>query len=521
MDSSRHNRTLVALSLRRDDGVDFARWCAALIYALNVGTQEVGVRWRIKVGCTASLPAHEVTAATEDARSSGGSLSVVDLDTGDDAWASLSADVIDNDTLVLAVAPDALILASTVTRLLTAYERTPVAVAARTLPFDNKSTHEGLLEFADVPCVLAAAEELASTRVSAVIHPEAVVMCDVAREPGHRADSVPAAVPKTSLLERAVHLVDEVAADAIGSTISSSTQPLLSVVMRTQLHRPEALREALLCLAGQTDDRFELLLVGHDIELVDVENLVTEQPEWLRQRTRLMVASGGTRARPLNVGFGAALGSHVAVLDDDDVVASRWVERFLTAAEAAPGSLVRAVVGVQQVAMADWPGAVTGHATISEVTCPYPPIFDLADHLRVNMTPFMAIAFPRVALARLGGADETLEVCEDWDLILRGAALLGVVDIPHLTAIYRRWVSGGDSYSVHDEARWGRDMQAVRSKLDGMPLVLPPGSALALAAMSQSRFDSGELAEVYRSTSWRVTSPLRAIGDAVQRVRRR
>jgi hypothetical protein len=221
------------------------------------------------------------------------------------------------------------------------------------------------------------------------------------------------------------------------------------------------------------------------------------------------------------VGFSVARGSHVAVLDDDDVVTAHWVQGFLEGAASRPRQLLRAVVGVQRVSAEEWPDGVSGHAAAPEVSVPYPPVFDLADHLRVNMTPFMAIAFPRAVLEVLGGADESLEVCEDWDLVLRAASLFGVADLPGLAAVYRRWTSGDDSYSVHDEGVWHRDMLAVRAKLDARPLILPPGSASELAAMSQLRADPSELAEVYGSTSWRVTAPLRAVSRAITRIRGR
>ena len=39
--------------------------------------------------------------------------------------------------------------------------------------------------------------------------------------------------------------------------------PFLSVITRTQGKRPEMLRETLLSLVGQTDEDFEVLLIGH------------------------------------------------------------------------------------------------------------------------------------------------------------------------------------------------------------------------------------------------------------------
>lgn len=125
-----------------------------------------------------------------------------------------------------------------------------------------------------------------------------------------------------------------------------------------------------------------------------------------------------------------------------------------------------------------WPEGLEGYRNESELSTPYPLVFNLADHLRVNMTPFMAFAFPRRFFDIFGGADESLTVCEDWDLALRAARVLGVVDFPVVTAIYRRWSSGRDSYSLHDQSVWERDMTRVKEKIDAAPMIVPAGERL-------------------------------------------
>ena len=75
----------------------------------------------------------------------------------------------------------------------------------------------------------------------------------------------------------------------------------LSVVMRTQGRRIAELREALLCLAAQTCDDFEVILVAHRTTLTEqvaVERLVEDQPPHLRARLRLLLLDEGGRSAP-------------------------------------------------------------------------------------------------------------------------------------------------------------------------------------------------------------------------------
>ena len=61
--------------------------------------------------------------------------------------------------------------------------------------------------------------------------------------------------------------------------------PFLSIVMRTVGNRVEAMREALLCLAAQDDDSFELLVMVHNPKpcLLYTSGLGS-RPSWARLR---------------------------------------------------------------------------------------------------------------------------------------------------------------------------------------------------------------------------------------------
>ena len=58
-----------------------------------------------------------------------------------------------------------------------------------------------------------------------------------------------------------------------GSVTYADDAPFLSVIMRTQGHRPEALSEVLLCLCGQSDTDFEVIIMGHNLDDVGRESV--------------------------------------------------------------------------------------------------------------------------------------------------------------------------------------------------------------------------------------------------------
>lgn len=259
--------------------------------------------------------------------------------------------------------------------------------------------------------------------------------------------------------------------------------PFLSVVIRTQGKRLHTLREALVSLHGQTDRDIEIIVVGHRLSppaLKAVERVIDDQPTEMRNRSRLLLVNDGGRTRPLNVGFAAANGRYISILDDDDIPFAHWVETFRTLHEQAPGRLLRSS-GVRQSVRSV---TVQGHIGLRAEGSPkriYPSSFDLLEHLRANHTPPVTVAFPRGAFHDLGlRFDETLTTTEDWDFIMRVALLVGVQSSPAVTSVYRWWESDESSRSVHDQEEWDRNFELILNKIDGQPLLLPAGTAKRL-----------------------------------------
>lgn len=322
-------------------------------------------------------------------------------------------------------------------------------------------------------------------------------------------------------------------------------RPFLTVVTRTQGRRPATLRDALLALAAQSCTDFEVVVVGHKLteecRLV-VERVIEDCPEFLRERIRLIRVERGNRTAPLNEGFAVARGDYVAILDDDDLPMAHWVETFKSLALANPGCVLRAVAVKQEF---DEVNGTHCQTAVPRATGgflkEYPSTFDWLEHLRVNRTPPIALAFPRTAFTDLNiRFDETLTTTEDWDYIMRTAAVCGVASSPAITCIYRWWKGAESSRSVHSQEEWKTNHYRIFGKMDQSPMLMPAGFTKQLRDLMDSHdrllhqvlemrahggraaaavsiddllpADSGarvELAALLASRSWRVSAPLR------------
>lgn len=114
----------------------------------------------------------------------------------------------------------------------------------------------------------------------------------------------------------------------------------------------------------------------------------------------------------------------------------------------------------------------------------YADDFDIFQHLRVNSTPPITVAFPRGAVHDLGlKFDETLTTTEDWDFILRVALLLGVANSKIVTCIYRWWENDESSRTEHSEREWQKNYNIIQDKIDAHPILLPAGSSKRIRSL--------------------------------------
>ncbi len=340
----------------------------------------------------------------------------------------------------------------------------------------------------------------------------------------------------------------------LGSSASSGgpealrPAPFLSVLMRTQGTRPATLQESLLSLAAQTDQDFEILLLAHNVPrdmLTHLRYLADVFGSDFGRRVTVIPVDGGGRTRPLTVGVERAKGEYVAILDDDDVVFGHWIETFKALAEKHPGHVLRSPVAEQDVEPVRW-GDRPGYNVVGRPRCRWPDPFDVLDHLWENHSPPCGWAAPRSIFSEQGiRFDESLPVLEDWDVLMQAVLWCGVADTGEITALWRRWRVGDSSTSVHSENEWKQARSAITAKFDAKPLLLPHQAMSAIQAdrtrleiyrsecdRLQRELDAWrrhgthlegaletaqhEVEIMRRSTSWKVSKPIRVLGSRVR-----
>ncbi|MGF6991081.1 glycosyltransferase involved in cell wall biosynthesis [Lachnospiraceae bacterium PF1-21] len=253
-------------------------------------------------------------------------------------------------------------------------------------------------------------------------------------------------------------------------------EPFLSVITRTTGQRIEMLSEVLLCLSAQTNQNFEVLVMGHNLSYeagTAVEGAINDFPIWFRTKVELHYVNGGTRTTPLKEGFEKARGSYIVILDDDDLVFDNWVEEFYTMSRKSPGTMLHSYMLAQEWDVVD----VNGHQVPRANGTPdavYCREFQMENQLVYNNVPQGSVAYPAFAYKEWGiRFDESLTTTEDWDFLMRTAFLTGVYDGEVATCIYRKWINMDNSASIHDIEEWNENYKKIRKKFANIPIVMP------------------------------------------------
>jgi LmbE family N-acetylglucosaminyl deacetylase len=207
--------------------------------------------------------------------------------------------------------------------------------------------------------------------------------------------------------------------------------PRISVVVRTR-NRPDLLAEALASLAEQEYRRAEVILVNDGGETPAVPD------GFPLPVVRVDLAQPQGRAAAAQAGVAAATGEFIAFLDDDDLAAP---EHLATLAGLVSAAGVR--VAYTDAAVAIYELDAEGGWVDRERRLPYSRDFDPDILLVDNYIPFNTLLIERRLFTEAGPFDVSLPFFEDWDLLLRLAALTPFHHLARVTCEYRHFRGGG------------------------------------------------------------------------------
>jgi LmbE family N-acetylglucosaminyl deacetylase/glycosyltransferase involved in cell wall biosynthesis len=208
----------------------------------------------------------------------------------------------------------------------------------------------------------------------------------------------------------------------------------IDVIVRTK-NRPHLLREALDSIRAQLHPAHKVIVVNDGGE--SVADLCSSDQNGLDLELVELETSRG-RAAAAQTGLECATASHVAFLDDDDLM---YPDHLLVLGKAVARGVsapyVDAVQGLWRMTDSGDLEQVSRHRTFGGD-------FDQSRFDLVNHIPLPCVAVPRKLALEVGGFDPDLDLYEDWDLLLRLVERSPLVYIPKVTCEYRMIEGSGE-----------------------------------------------------------------------------
>lgn len=202
---------------------------------------------------------------------------------------------------------------------------------------------------------------------------------------------------------------------------------LISVITRTR-NRPDSLREAVASVAAQTHDAVQLVVVN------DGGDDVADVLDPFRDRVDITYLTPGRvrRCKAANLALGAARGTWIAWLDDDDLYEPHHLETLVRELRAGPQKVVYTDAHCLRLEKGE-----SGVWNEVERSVPYSQDFSRLLLFRQAYIHLVTVGHHRECFERLGGFDETLEVLEDWDMFFRFTQDYDFRHVPEVTAAFR------------------------------------------------------------------------------------
>jgi len=213
-----------------------------------------------------------------------------------------------------------------------------------------------------------------------------------------------------------------------------SENPLVSIVVRTR-DRPKLLEKALRSINAQTYRPIEVVLVndgGCDLSEEILRDILKDVSlNYIRLKDNV------GRARAGNIGIENAKGDYIGFLDDDDELYPEHLETltsFLFSSDYKIAYTDSLMVYKDYIGETNVKGNYKTELAFSED-------FNYDKLLFENYIPFMCLLFNRDVLIASGGFDSSLELYEDWDLLIRIGKVTPFYHIKKITSNYNQWSS--------------------------------------------------------------------------------
>jgi GT2 family glycosyltransferase/LmbE family N-acetylglucosaminyl deacetylase len=229
-------------------------------------------------------------------------------------------------------------------------------------------------------------------------------------------------------------------------------RPLVSVVVRTR-NRPALLADALTSIASSDYRQVEVILVNDG----GAEPPVPDDFPFPIHRVTHTAKQG--RAAAAQAGVDASTGHYISFLDDDDLMAPDHLSTLVGIAATSQSRVVYTLAAVTDNEL----DPARGWVAISR-DVPYGREFDRDRLLVDNYIPINTLLIERAALHEAGSFDRALEIFEDWDMLIRLAAITPFRHHPRVTCEYRHF-RGSVDHALGRHGAYRADFVAMKARV--------------------------------------------------------
>ena len=211
--------------------------------------------------------------------------------------------------------------------------------------------------------------------------------------------------------------------------------PLVTIIVRTK-DRPGLLKTALKSVAYQDYRPVEVILIndgGCDLDIKTVRTILNNCP-----LNYIHFEKSKGRAAAGNAGIINAQGQYIGFLDDDDEYYPDHLTTLVTCLEE---SDYKVAYADSELVLKEI-DAETGNVEIKDRKVFSSYDFSYVDLMVANYIPLISILFSSGVLKKAGGFDESFNLYEDWDLLLRIGENFPFHHIKKVTSVYNQWNKG-------------------------------------------------------------------------------